>query len=529
MERAAAPTSPPLALRLRDAAQFPHPIAGVDVVETHISWVVLAGDYAYKIKKPLDLGFLDFSTLAKRRAACDEEVRLNRRLAPDLYLDVVGIGGEADFPRIGGPPPHVEYAVRMRRFDRAQELDRLLAAGALAAERIDELAAAVARFHAGVPRATPADPYGTAAVGLANAVANFAHVSRLEHAADVGARVDALHRWTLAEHARVAPAMDARLADGFVRECHGDLHLANIVLFAGRVTVFDCIEFNPALRWIDTMAEIAFTAMDLVHRGRRDLAQRFVNGYLEATGDYAGLAVLRFYVVYRAMVRAKIAAIRTAQEADAAARARGHADLLAHLALAEGFARPSRRALLVTCGASGSGKSVAAGALADTGDWIRVRSDVERKRLAGLAAGDRSGSGLAAGLYTGDMTGQTYARLAALARTVLGAGYPVIVDATFLARAQRARFRALAAELGVPFAILVPRTPVATMRARVAAREAAGGDASEATVAVLERQLAAAEPLADDEADAAVAFDADSAIDATALAAAVAQRVTARG
>ncbi len=521
------PATTPLAQRLRDSAQFPHPVAGVTVVETHISWVVLAGDFAYKIKKPLDLGFLDFSTLARRRHACDEEIRLNRRLAPELYLDVVAITGTPERPRIGGSDTPIEYAVRMRRFDRAQELDRLLAADALPPARIDELARTVARFHAEAPAATGSDPWGDPATALANALANFDHVRALERADDVVPRVDALRAWTQAEHARVAPAMVARLAAGRVRECHGDLHLANMVLFGDRVVVFDCIEFNPALRWTDVMAEVAFTAMDLRRRGRRDLAQRFVNDYLEATGDYEGLAVLRFYVVYRAMVRAKIAAIRGAQERDAAARDRDRQEFLAHLALAEDCARAPRAALAITCGASGSGKSFAAGRLAGTGDWIRIRSDVERKRLAGLPAGDRSGSGLAAGIYAGDMTARTYARLADLARTVLAAGYPVIVDATFLAQAQRTAFRALAAELGAPFVILAPQAPVAVMRARVAAREAAGTDASEATLAVLERQLAGAEALAADEAAAAVAFDARGTIDAEALAAAVAARIAA--
>ena len=521
-----AATTPSLASRLRDAQCFPHPAQNIEVVETHISWVVLAGDYAYKIKKPVDLGFLDFSTLAKRRAACDEEVRLNRRLASDLYLGVATVTGAPDAPRIDGTGDCIEYAVRMRRFDRAQELDRLLAADALPPERVDELARRIARFHAEVPCATPADPWGSAATALANAAANFEHVRRLEHAPGVAARIDALERWTHATHRRIASAMDERLRLGFVRECHGDLHLANMVLFEDRVVVFDCIEFNPALRWIDVMAEVAFTVMDLLHRGRRDLAQRFLNDYLEETGDYAGLAVLRFYVVYRAMVRAKIAAIRATQETAPAARERDHADFLAHLALAEACARPAPPALVVTCGASGSGKSFAARALAGTGEWIRVRSDVERKRLVGLAAAERSGSGLGADLYAGSMTVRTYAQLAKAARIALDAGYPVVVDATFLSRRLRDAFRGLAAGLVVPFLVLVPQASAATMRARVEARAAAGGDPSEATVEVLERQLADAQPLAPDELSSVVQFDAENAIDTQALAAAVAARLT---
>jgi aminoglycoside phosphotransferase family enzyme/predicted kinase len=512
--------------RLCNARGFAHPAAQIERVETHISWVVLAGDYAYKFKKPLDLGFLDFSTLEKRRAACEDEVRLNRRLAPGLYIDVLAITGTPDDPSMGGNGPAIEYAVRMRRFDRACELDRLLAADALPVERIDELARLVARFHDTLPPATAEGPHGTPQVALANADANFEHVLELEHAPDIVGRITALRRWTQSEHARVAPRMTRRLREGWVRECHGDLHLANMVLHENEVVVFDCIEFNPALRWIDVMAEIAFTVMDLRHRGRLDYAQRFLNDYLEASGDYAGLAVLRFYLVYRAMVRAKIAAIRAPQETSAATRARSHAEFRAYLTLAEVIANPEPPAMVITCGPSGSGKSHLAAKLACTGEWIRIRSDVERRRLSGLDAGQRSGAGLGAGMYAAPMGRRTYARLLDLAHIVVKAGFPVIVDATFLARTQRDAFRALAASLGVPFAILKPRAPVAVMRERVVARADAGGDASEATVAVLERQLAQAQPLAADEEALAVEFDNRGSVDVARLAAAVRMRLS---
>jgi len=334
--------------RLCESRSFAHPAPRIERVETHISWVILAGDYAYKLKKALNLGFLDFSTLEKRRTACEEEVRLNRRLAPGLYIDVVAITGTPDDPSIGGNGTAIEHAVRMRRFDRACELDRLLAADALPVERIDELGRLVARFHATLPPATAEGPCGTPPVALANADANFEHVLMLEHAPDIVGRITALRQWTQAEHARVAPQMARRLREGRVRECHGDLHLANMVLHEDKVVVFDCIEFNPALRWIDVMAEIAFTVMDLRHRGHQEFAQRFLNDYLEESGDYAGLAVLRFYLVYRAMVRAKIAAIRAPQETDAAASARSHAEFHTYLALAEAFAHPQPPSMVIT-------------------------------------------------------------------------------------------------------------------------------------------------------------------------------------
>jgi predicted kinase len=289
--------------------------------------------------------------------------------------------------------------------------------------------------------------------------------------------------------------------------------------------VFDCIEFNPALRWIDVMAEIAFTVMDLRHRGRADFAQRFLNDYLEETGDYAGLRLLPYYLVYRSMVRAKVAAIRAAQEKDTVARERDEADFRAHLALAEIFAAPRLPALAITSGPSGSGKSVLAAQLAASGDWIRIRSDVERKRLAGLAAPERSRSDVGQGLYTGDMTERTYARLGELARVVIETGFSVVVDATFLERSRRDAFRGLARELGVPFVILAPETPATVMRERVIARERSGIDPSEASVAVLDRQLARAEPLASDELAFVVRVDTSSEIDGAEVATRVEERI----
>ncbi len=511
--------------RLSEPRRYPHPVDAVTLVETHISWVLLAGGFAYKLKKPVDLGFLDFSTRELRRQACHEELRLNARLAPTIYVEVATVTGAVDDPFIDGEGPVLDHAVRMRRFDRTLELDRLLAAGRLDPERIDELAQIIADFHAAVPVAKAGGAFGSPATVLAFALGNFEQVAALEHDPEVAARIAALAAWTRATHARLATTIAGRQAGGHVRECHGDLHLANIVLHDGRVTVFDCIEFNPALRWVDVMAEIAFTTMDLVHRRRPDLAHRFLNRYLELTGDYAGLPVLRFYMVYRAMVRAKVAAIRATQESDSQARERDERDFIAHLDLAEAFAHPSGPALLITHGLSGSGKSFVASKLAEAGDWIRIRSDVERKRLAGLAPLARSGSPIAGGLYAAGMSERTYSRLAELARTILGAGFPVIVDATFLDLAQRRAFCALARDLGVPFAILAPQAATATLRQRLRARDAAGTDASEATIAVLERQLRELEPLDADELALAVAVDETMARDSVALAAAVAKRL----
>jgi aminoglycoside phosphotransferase family enzyme/predicted kinase len=490
---------PPLIEALRNPACYDHPVEHIEVVETHISWVLLTGRYAYKIKKPLDLGFLDFSTLDKRRFYCEEELRLNRRLAPEIYLDVIAIAGTPDNPRLGAPGQAIEYAVKMVQFPQAAQLDRVLASDRLEPAHIDAIAATLAAFHGRIPVAGPETPFGNPERVYLPMDENFRQIRSL-----IGpryhAQLERLKKWSERTCGWLQETLAARKRDGFVRECHGDAHLANMALIDGRVTIFDCIEFSENLRWIDVMNELAFFVMDLDDRGRPDFARRALNGYLERTGDYAGVSVLRFYQVYRALVRAKVAAIRLSQ------KGLGEAEIeeinrhyRSYAELAERYTRPLTPGLIITHGLSGSGKTTIAQRLIEHMDVIRVRSDVERKRLHGLAAAEQSGSGLDTGLYAADATVRTYRRLAEAARAVLAAGFPVVLDAAFLRRAQRDMARALAAELRVPFVILDIQAPVEVLRARVAERAAARRDASEADLGVLEHQLATAEALAANE------------------------------
>ena len=486
---------------LRDPRRYPHPVERVETVETHISRVLLTGRYAYKLKKPLELGFLDFSTLAARRAACEEELRLNRRTAPALYLEVVAITGTPENPRIGGEGPAIEYAVRMAQFPQEALLDHLAARGALDGALIERLAAAIAQFHAGAAVAGPQSAFGSPEEVLAPARQNFEQlVQMLDDPA-----LATLRDWTGREHARLEERFARRKREGFVRECHGDLHLGNIVLLAGEPTPFDCIEFNAALRWTDLMNEVAFLVMDLEDHGLAALARRFLNAYLEETGDYAGLAVLPFYLVYRALVRAKIAAIRAHQPGlDVHGRTRAETEIHGYLRLAQRLSQPRRRALVITHGLSASGKSSAALALVEASGALRIRSDVERKRMHGLGATQRSGAALGGGIYAEDATRLAYERLATLARKVLEGGFAVVVDATFLSRAQREAFARLARQLGVPFAIASCQAPAETLRGRILARQ---GDAAEATLAVLERQLATQDALGEDELERALVIE----------------------
>jgi hypothetical protein len=470
-------------------------------IETHISHVLLAGGHAYKIKKALANPFLDQSTLARRRAACAAELRLNRRLAPGLYLDVVPITGTHDAPSIDGDGPLLEVAVKMRAFDEDGLWDRLAARGELGAADIDELAAVLARFHAGTAVAGRDGPFGTPAQVRPLLLDSLRDLGAAPPGPTEAALLAALRTWESETFPRLAPLMAQRLADGRVREGHGDLHLGNVAREAGHCLVFDGVEFNDAFRWLDVMSEVAFMAMDLHAHARPALAHRFVDAYLQHSADYDGLRVFDYYRVHRALVRAKVARLRADQVGATAAAERDAALAAVHdyLRLALRFAMPRRRALLVTHGLSGSGKTTLTQGLLEQIGALRIRADVERKRLAGLAPLQASHSAPGAGLYGAAMTEATYARLFDAARAVIEGGWSAILDATFLRRADRDTARRLAGELGVPCVILHFDAAPAELRERVRRRAARASDASEADEAVLARQLQTQEPLAADE------------------------------
>ncbi|MBZ0105930.1 MAG: AAA family ATPase [Sulfuricella denitrificans] len=472
---------------LLDPACYDHPVPAVEVIETHISWVLLTGSYAYKIKKPVNFGFLDFSTLEKRHFYCEEELRLNRRFAPRLYLGVTPIGGTPEQPMLNSTGVAIEYAVKMRQFPQHALLDRMLAERRLSPAEVDEIAYEVARFHTMSSNTAPAG-FGSPERVQRPVLDNFARIAELAAGRAEDEALAALQEWSKAEFTKQREKLATRQERGFIRECHGDLHLGNMAWIDGAVTLFDCIEFNPDLRWIDVMSDAAFVVMDLHDHGRPGLAQRFLNRYLEQTGDFAGLAVLDYYLVYRAMVRAKVACIRNAWEQAGS-----------YLELAIRFTQPPRPWLLITHGLSGSGKTTASQMLLEHSNAIRVRSDVERKRLFGLSPQERSQSGLNSGIYTADAHRQTYRHLEQVAREILQAGYPVIVDAAFLKHSERMAFRALANAMRVPFVTLHLQAGKVTLRQRIVGRQATGRDASEATLQVLERQLLVSEALTSEE------------------------------
>ena len=479
----------------------------VRLIETHISWVLLADTLAYKLKKPVRLPFLDFTTLAARRHFCEEELRLNRRLAPSLYIDVVDVRESPEGTRFGGVGSVLDVAVRMRRFPDGALWSEMLAAGTLAAHHIDAMAQRLSDFHRDVAVAPPGSAFGSAAVHQRATLRLIEGVEALRAEAtspgmDIGWR--ALRAWLDGQQQALAPLWEARQRTGHVRECHGDLHLANVLQLGGEATAFDGIEFDDELRWIDVLDDISFLAMDLLAHRQRALAFRFVNAYLDASGDYDGLPALRFYMVCRALVRAQVTAIRERQEVQSAAR-RGRVD---YLALASALSGSADARLAITHGLPGSGKSFVSQRMLEAVGAVRVRSDVERKRLFGLGALQSSRDRVPDGIYAKATTERTYARLHAVANVALGAGWPVVVDAAFLGRTERAPFAALAASLAVPFSIFDCRAALPLLHQRLEQRQASGADPSEADAAVLERLSGSDELLDEPERAVAIVIDA---------------------
>jgi aminoglycoside phosphotransferase family enzyme len=519
-------TSRILLARLKAPQAYPDAVEHVHCVETHISWVLLTGTYAYKIKKPVSLGFLDFSTLALRRAACLEELRLNRRQAASLYIDVVPIAGPPDAAAVLGDGEPIEYAVRMHQFPQAAQLDRLLEAGELGPEDMVRCARQIAAFHGGLPPAAAGGAYGTPAAAWQPVEDNFRTLRESVSDASLRVRLDSLERWSRTEFETLRETFAARLKQGFVRECHGDLHLGNLVRLGSEILPFDCIEFSPALRWIDVISDIAFLMMDLLYRGRPQLAYHLINAYLESSGDYAGLSVLRYYLSYRALVRAKVAVLRGAQgsisDAEVSEREAG-----TYMALAQRLASPAPPVLLLMHGLSGSGKSRLSGELMVLWPAIRIRSDVERKRIHGYASTASSGSRTGAGIYTPEAGAATYQRLADCAKTALAAGHCVIVDAASLQWQQREKFRSLAETAGVGFAIIDCVAPEPELRRRLRLRASRGDEVSEADEAVLDNQLRHAEPLREAERAMTLSADPVSAADPAALVARLARLLAA--
>ena len=477
---------------------FGHPLRYLRLIETHISWIILTGDYAYKIKKPVNFGFLDFSTLERRKHFCHEELRLNRRFAPQIYLDVIEIRGTVDAPRLHGDGDTIDYALQMIEFPQSCLLSHHASAGTLTATMIDAIADRVNELHANADK-----PSQECAFGSAQSVRRWSEENITQIAAAVPASLmpesfaRLQHWYQTNEH--LLDQVEQRRLDGRVRECHGDLHLDNIALIDNEVTPFDCIEFNPELRWIDTISEAAFVAMDLQARGYSDYCWRFINRYLENSADYDSIQLLRYYFIYRCLVRAKVEALRVKQPGAGQNIDRSaYQPMLNYIEIADQWAS-QQSGMIVMHGLSGSGKSTVAAQLAETLGAVRIRSDVVRKQIFSIAADGNSHSGLETGIYHSEATSLTYRHLQQIAQKIIDAGFCVIVDATFLQEAQRREMLQTESITTHRARIIINcNAPEAVLRQRISTRK---NDPSEANLQVLEQQMRVVEPITTSESE----------------------------
>ena len=492
------------AAAMQDPAAYSalHPVPGpVLCIETHVSWVFLTGPFAYKVKKPLRLSFIDYSTAERRFDLCREELRLNRRHAPGMYVDVVPITGTPAAPRVGATDaPPFEHALRMVQFDPRLELTQLLQSGDIAAHELQEFGQRIAQMHATAAIAAADETFGTPDNAHRITLDNFDEITRVSPGRDEAQRVTQLRGQAQRLFEAGRPLMEQRRQDGRIRECHGDLHCGNVVRWQGTLVAFDGLEFDPGLRFIDVANDLAFLTMDLAVHGRIDLRRDALQAWLETSGDFEAVALLPYFELYRALVRAKVAALRGQQARNTATGVTGAATL-AHQYLdwaVSQIGRPRPR-LVLMAGLSGSGKTWLARRIAERCDALIVRSDVERKRLAGLQPLDTSVSAPDAGIYSREFNTRTYERLRDCAGNCLRGHESVIVDAASLRRGERELFLAAGREHAADVVIVHCAAPLEVLKRRVAGRAATGADASEATVALLDRQPSYWEPFSGDE------------------------------
>lgn len=476
---------------------YPHHIPGkVKLVETHISYVFLAGEFAYKVKKPIQTDFLDYTTLERRQRCCQEELRLDRRYAPELYLEVVPIYGEGSLiaPADDATQP-IEYAVKMRRFPDGALLSERIEAGRLSTGEVIQLAVAVADFHRQACACASATANAWPDFLFDNSKQLFAPIAQAVSGATANT-LRVVQAWSNDYFTQHQATFVERAHAGRIRECHGDLHLQNVVCWQGRLMPFDGIEFNERLRWIDVLSDAAFLAMDLAARDHLDLSRTFMNAYLEQTGDHGSLNVLRWFLCYRALVRALVASLRL-QQPDLSETERTETQQICqrHVDLAYRYTLREAPTLWITHGVSGSGKTTVSEHVVQRHEAFRLRSDIERKRRFGLSPTERPSAELQPKMYSEVENVRTYETLQQIARGILRAGYSVIIDATFLRQTQRQAFCDTASDEGAAFAILDCHTDPHTLRQRVADRMAQNSDASDADLQVLEHQLASQQPL----------------------------------
>lgn len=463
-------------------AAYPEQTRTVSLIQTHISWILLTDRHAYKIKKPVNFGFLDFSTLEKRRFYCHEELRLNRRLCPDLYEAVVELRSTQDGAAFHGDGPLLDYAVRMKRLPPEGMLDRLVEQHAVSNDDMRRIAVSISSFHKAAAPSPPSAGFGSLEQIMFNWNESLEQMRPYEASTLPACERERIAAWVSGYTREHAGLFADRVHGGYIRECNGDIHLENICLHDGNISIFDCIEFNERFRFCDTAADIAFLAMDLDYHCRPDLAQCVISAYCSDSGDHGLPAVLTFYKLYRAFVRGKVESFRLSdtgisehERLAASSRAVRHFRLVRGYLVRETL-KPS---LFITCGLMGCGKSALAEQLAFELGIPVHSSDRIRKAMFDAPRVQAEQAEYGTGLYSAEKDRATYYELERLARESLAAGSSVIIDASFRTRSDRARFAALAASAGVEFIVLNVQCDEATQLRRLDERSRAGSSLSD--------------------------------------------------
>jgi uncharacterized protein len=477
------PNLPPLIQRMLQPDFYPHPVHGeVELLQTHVSYVFLTGDFVYKLKKTVNFGFLDYSTVAKRQHFCAEEIRLNQRGGKDLYLEVLPITIQGNDFVLNGVGEPVEYALKMLQFPQDQLLSNMFESGLVKVVQMVELGKVVADFHGKSQTSTYIGSFGEVSQVRQSIEDNYRQTEKYIGIAQTQQYYNETKAFTDGFFDRFPAAFKHRVSGGFIRECHGDLHLRNVCIWQNRIQLFDCIEFNEPFRYVDTMYDVAFATMDLTARGRTDLGNVFLNSYLEQTGDWEGLEVLPLYLCRQAYVRAKVTSFLLDDmgipEAD---RVIAHKTASDYYKLAWQYTKISKGRLILMAGLSGAGKSTLAKEIAQKTNAIYLRSDAIRKHLGGVKLQEKGG----ADLYTPEMTAKTYDRLQSLGIQLAQQGYTVILDGKF--DKQALRQSVLAAVGDLPTQIIHCYAPIDMLRQRLEQRV---GDIADATADLLVSQQA---------------------------------------
>ncbi|HIK10743.1 MAG TPA: AAA family ATPase [Oscillatoriaceae cyanobacterium M33_DOE_052] len=473
---------------------YPHPVTSpVQLIQTHVSYVFLTGDYAYKVKKPVNFGFLDYSTVEKRQHFCQEELRMNRRSAPELYLEVLPISQEGSEYQLGQNGEIVEYVLKMRAFNQDDLWSARFANGLIGEKDMEDLGKVVADFHAQTITNDYIAQFGEIPKVRESVDDNYAQTQKYIGGPQTQQQFEETKAYTDGVFASEQELFARRISLKKIRECHGDLHLRNIAQWGDKILLFDCIEFNEPFRLVDVIYDVAFAVMDVEARGRKDLANAFLNAYLEQTGDWEGVPLLSFYCSRQAYVRGKVTSFLLDDPGvSAEEKQQAHETAAAYYQLAWSYTQRSEGKLFLMSGLSGSGKSTVGKLLARRLGAIHIRSDAVRKHLGGVALDQRGGDDL----YTPEMTQRTYGRVLELGLMLAELGWPVILDAKYDREQLRGEAIAAAKAAGLPLQIVNCTAPEAVLRDRLRQRT---GDIADATADLLAAQIAGWEPFTPEE------------------------------